>query len=155
MAVHSHNISPKKTMNIPIVGNYLPLYHFLTALNTQRVLWSSNIAKALTRHDPCAASEPGNRTRSPQWLASRGRGLYEPIREDLAEILISTGKNDQKWDYNPQNETYQQAVELSGRIVPQKDWSSSWQIYMVLLLFAICLCWNIMKHIEIPQAAKL
>ena len=35
-------------MNIPIVGNYMPLYHFLTALNTQWVLWSSNIAKALT-----------------------------------------------------------------------------------------------------------
>ena len=97
-------------MNIPIVGNYLPLYHFLTALNTQRGLWSS-IAKALTRHDPCAASEPGNRTRSPQWLASRGRGLYEPIgatqHADFNEMMVNIDQ------------------PLNFLVVPEKIWLKS------------------------------
>ena len=130
-------------MHIPIAGNYILLDNFLTALNTQRVLWSSNIAKALTRHDPCAASEPGNRTRSPQWLASRGRGFYEPIgaaqHADFYEMMISIDqplnfwwyqrrsgwnldidwKKNPKWDYSQQNETYQQAGEPSRRIVVQ------------------------------------
>ena len=101
------------------------------------------------------------------WSTLINHWIFGGTREDLAKILMSTRKNDPKRGYSPQNwrvsqkKTYQQAAELSGRIVSQKDWSRSWQIYMVLLLFATYLFvfiyfethWNTpsSKMIGVPQ----